>query len=581
MFERFVDSSLSSRTRALRLGLCLTVALDGCASSPGDAPCPEGRRSCGECIDVQTDVWNCGSCGSICDAGAECREGACVCLRGHECGGSCVDLESDPSHCGGCDVTCGGGLVCSRSACKASCDQGLTLCGASCVEVATDPSHCGECGVVCEPGQLCASGQCACSGGRVDCGAGCTDLTMDLLHCGECGRACGEGSVCAEGECVAISPGAGGAPGAGGGALSSGGAPAAGGQSGAGGSGASVGGSVSGGASAGGAPGSGGAFGSDCEGKEGFSVRNGKLYDKNCREFVLRGVNYPYTWFSSRSLSADLAAIAKVGANSVRVVMATGARWTRTSGAELTSILAAAKANKLIVVLEVHDMTGYAEQAGSVPLAEATSYWTASEIVSALLGQEAYAIINIANEPNGNDTSPDDLSSGPDIWAPSHAAAVQVLRSAGLHHTLMIDGPHWGQDWRNVMREGGGKRIWDADPDKNLIFSVHMYDVYGSAQTVTSYFNRFLENNEAPLVVGEFAADHGPGKEVDEGTIMMFAESLGIGYMGWSWSGNGDGLGSLDITQEFNVASLTAWGNTLVHGPFGLMATSETCSVFE
>lgn len=331
---------------------------------------------------------------------------------------------------------------------------------------------------------------------------------------------------------------------------------------------------AAGGNTSGGAPGSGGGGGQGCQGKLGFYVEGGKLYDKNCQEFIMRGVNYPYAWYSTRDLAADMSAMKSVGANVVRVVGATGARWTKTSGSTLTSIINAAKAQKMIVVIEVHDTTGYAEQSGSVPLSNATSYWTASDVASALKGQEAYVIINIGNEPNGNDTSPDG-------WAPSHITAIQALRSAGFHHALMVDAPNWGQDWENTMRDGGGSSIWNADTEKNIIFSVHMYDVYGSSQLISTYFNNFLDRYDAPLVVGEFAADHGSGKEVDEGAIMMFAESLGIGYMGWSWAGNGDGLGSLDITTNFNVGQLSSWGNTLVNGANGLKATSETCSVFE
>jgi mannan endo-1,4-beta-mannosidase len=131
------------------------------------------------------------------------------------------------------------------------------------------------------------------------------------------------------------------------------------------------------------------------------------------------------------------------------------------------------------------------------------------------------------------------------------------------------------------MRNGGGSSIWNADTLKNLIFSVHMYDVYGMANTVTSYFNTFLMNYEAPLVIGEFAADHGEGKNVDEDTIMSFAETLGLGYLGWSWSGNGDGLGSLDITNAFDASSLTTWGERLINGENGIAATSVPCTCFD
>lgn len=331
------------------------------------------------------------------------------------------------------------------------------------------------------------------------------------------------------------------------------------------------------GSAAAGANGNAGAGGSGlppgCGTETGFYVESGILYDKNCNEFVLRGVNYPYTWFSTRNTQQDLAAIAEKGANAVRLVLSSGGRWTRTTASALTMLIDAAKAAKLVSVVEVHDTTGFTEQAGSVALSNATDYWTAADIAAVLKGQEAFVIINVANEPNGNDTSAD--------WAPSHVTAVQALRSAGFTHTLMVDAPNWGQDWENTMRNGGGSSIWTADSLKNLIFSVHMYDVYGTANTVTSYFNTFLMNYEAPLVVGEFAADHGADKNVDEDTIMSFAETLGLGYLGWSWAGNGDGLGSLDITNDFNASSLTTWGERLINGANGIAATSEPCTCFD
>jgi len=322
----------------------------------------------------------------------------------------------------------------------------------------------------------------------------------------------------------------------------------------------------------GGAGGSGGSP-PGCGTETGFYVEGGLLYDKNCNEFVLRGVNYPYAWFSTRNVEQDFTAIAAKGANAVRIVLATGDRWTRTAPSTLTSLIDAAKAAKLVSIVEVHDTTGFSEQADSVALANATSYWTASDIANVLKGQEAFVIINVGNEPNGNNTSA--------TWASSHVTAVGALRTAGLTHTLMVDAPNWGQDWENTMRNGGGSSIWNADSLKNMVFSVHMYDVYGMAATVTSYFNTFLMNYEAPLVVGEFAADHGSSGNVDEDTIMSFAESLGLGYLGWSWSGNGDGLGSLDITNNFDANSLTTWGQRLVGGANGLEATSEPCTCFD
>ncbi|HEY3496351.1 MAG TPA: cellulase family glycosylhydrolase, partial [Polyangiaceae bacterium] len=347
---------------------------------------------------------------------------------------------------------------------------------------------------------------------------------------GSGGRSGGSGgSAAGGGGRTGGGSGAGGSGAAVGGGTSGGDGGGSGGSSASTGGGGTSGGGTSGGGTSGG--GSGGSAGgsSNCV-ATGFHVKDGVLYDVKCNEFVMRGVNYPYTWFATRNTQQDLGAIAATGANAVRIVLSSGGRWTRTTGSTLTSILGWAKAAKLVSIVEVHDTTGYSEQSGSVALSNATSYWTSSDIAAALLGQEPYVIVNVGNEPNGNNTS--------NSWVSSHVTAVEALRNSGYEHTLMVDAPNWGQDWENSMRDGGGVPIWQADASKNIVFSVHMYDVYGSSSTISSYFNGFLSAYDAPLVVGEFAADHGDSGNVDEDTIMSLAENLSIGYLGWSWAGN-------------------------------------------
>ena len=325
----------------------------------------------------------------------------------------------------------------------------------------------------------------------------------------------------------------------------------------------------------GGAAGSGGNEG-DCS-ATGFHVKAGKIYDKKCNEFLLRGINYPYAWYATDGASR-FSDMAGQGANAVRVVLASGDQWTKTPVSTVAEIISWLKDNQMIGILEVHDFTGSGESAGAVdPTDKAVSYWTS--IKSALDGQEAYVMINIANEAFGNfDTAAEDE----DRWENFHVGAVAALRDAGFSHTLIVDAPNWGQDWRNIMRDNANDsvtNIFEADPDGNVVFSVHMYDVYGSASTVQSYFSSFLAHGY-PLIVGEFAADHGTGKEVDEGTIMAECASRGVGYLGWSWSGNGSGLESLDIAQNFNAQNLTPWGETLSHGDHGIANSAEICSVY-
>jgi mannan endo-1,4-beta-mannosidase len=50
--------------------------------------------------------------------------------------------------------------------------------------------------------------------------------------------------------------------------------------------------------------------------------------------------------------------------------------------------------------------------------------------------------------------------------------------------------------------------------------------------------------------------------------------------MGWSWSGNSADLVSLDITLSFDVNSLSAWGNALIHDTNGIANTSQICTCF-
>jgi mannan endo-1,4-beta-mannosidase len=105
-----------------------------------------------------------------------------------------------------------------------------------------------------------------------------------------------------------------------------------------------------------------------------------------------------------------------------------------------------------------------------------------------------------------------------------------------------------------------------------------MYGVFDTAAEVTDYLGKFQTAN-LPLVVGEFGIDHSDGNP-DEATIMATAQQLGVGYLGWSWSGNGGGVEYLDMVTAFNPASLTAWGERFINGANGIKATSKEATVF-
>ena len=297
----------------------------------------------------------------------------------------------------------------------------------------------------------------------------------------------------------------------------------------------------------------------------GFTVSGTRILDANGNAFVMRGVNHAHTWYPDRFSS--LADIKALGANTVRVVLSTGDRWTRNDATDVARVIAECKRLRLICVLEAHDTTGYGEDAAATTLARAVDYWVS--IKSALDGQERYVIINIGNEPYGNTNAA--------AWTADTKSAISRLRAAGFAHALMVDAPNWGQDWQFIMRDNAAS-VFASDPQRNTIFSIHMYGVFDTAAEITDYLGRFQTAN-LPIVVGEFGHNHSDGNP-DEDAILATAQARGIGYLGWSWSGNGGGVEYLDMVTGFNPAQLTSWGERLFNGANGIRATAREASVY-
>ena len=215
-----------------------TVAAPVATATPTPVPprqesCLPGLTRCGgACVDVLSDVRNCGVCQLACSAGAACIGGSCICPpdRATSCNGVCVDLGSDRNNCGRCASVCESGLVaaeCRGGACvRADCAVGLEYCGAVdlCRDLSSDPAHCGACARACMPGEFCSGGVCQpsvpiadipldepppdglspCLPGLVDCGNGiCVNIFIDSFNCGGCGITCTPPAGCDGGVCVA------------------------------------------------------------------------------------------------------------------------------------------------------------------------------------------------------------------------------------------------------------------------------------------------------------------------------------------------------------------------------------------
>ncbi|MBN1309326.1 MAG: cellulase family glycosylhydrolase [Chitinispirillaceae bacterium] len=295
----------------------------------------------------------------------------------------------------------------------------------------------------------------------------------------------------------------------------------------------------------------------------GFSVSGTKLLDAKYHEFIIRGVNYAYAWYTG-TINQSLPAIAKAGANAVRIVLADGGKWSKVSSSSVQQLINVCSQYKMVAVLEVHDATG---DDGEGSLLKAAQYF--ADMAGMLKGTEDRVIINIANEWYGSWKT--------DPWAAGHKKAINVVRDAGLEHTIIVDAAGWGQYPASIHEKG--QEVFDSDPLKNTMFSIHMYEYAGpDASTIKSNINGVIGQGLC-LCIGEFGFKHTDG-DVDEQYILDYCQDKHVGWLAWSWHGNGGGVEYLDLAYDASGSSFSDWGNTVINGRNGLKETSKTCSVF-
>ncbi len=297
----------------------------------------------------------------------------------------------------------------------------------------------------------------------------------------------------------------------------------------------------------------------------GFTVDGSRLLDANGNEFVMRGINHPHNWYANKDIIA-LPAIAEAGCNTVRIVCGSGIQNSKDSVEMLSALISKCKELKMIVVLEVHDITGKDDIAS---LEQVTDYWI--EVKDALIGNEAYVILNIANEWVGKWDSK--------IWRDGYTAAIPRLREAGIKNTIMVDAGGWGQYGKSIADYGA--EVLASDPEGNTMFAVHMYGSAGKDEASIESNITGATNQELCIIVGEFGHTHSDG-DVNEAYIMQYCNENNIGYLGWSWKGNSGGVEYLDIALEWDGSELSPdWGEILINGENGIKATSKICSIFE
>jgi mannan endo-1,4-beta-mannosidase len=337
--------------------------------------------------------------------------------------------------------------------------------------------------------------------------------------------------------------------------------------------------------------------------KQTFHTQGRHLHDFAGNKVILRGVNKMSVFDNEDPVgSISFPEIRKTGANSVRIVWAIRTKLGPTDPTRLDALITTAKANHLIPLIELHDATGVWRR-----LPDLIDYWTQPEIVSIIQKHEEYLLINIANEAGEPEDAPDHDPVSEDQFIEGYSQAIQRMRTAGIHTPLVVDASMVGKNLDRL--DATADRLIAADPEKNMLFSVHLYwPKFGGADA--NFIRSKLEHSVSlgyPLIVGEFSGYGGwagldennvdengekkpksvcsPDGEIDYKTIIEVCHQNEIGWYVWEW-GPGNDKGDppdplcvvMDMTPDRLFVNLKPeWAEEVaISSPFSIKNTSIT-----
>jgi len=309
----------------------------------------------------------------------------------------------------------------------------------------------------------------------------------------------------------------------------------------------------------------------------GFFVQDRTIYDANGAEFRVRGVNHTHWWGSNNTQAIPYMKAAHV--NTVRAVFGPGQSDAPTPEAR-QAVAEQYIAQGIVPMVDYHNAT-CDENPESV--AAAVDFWLGPD-KTWLQTLERYVMLNITNEWGPNST----------VWRDAYKTAVARLRQAGVRNLLVIDaGGQCGQNAESI--EQWGREIFDSDPEKNIVFSVHMYGFWvdPGASNVGAWDGRQpydidgelgrLDATGLPIVVGEFSSSTFNQVTYTTRTALAAFEKHGVGWLAWMWF-NPDGDGTVDVARS-NVytqsSDLTDFGHLLVEdSELGLLASARRATIF-
>jgi hypothetical protein len=221
-------------------------------------------------------------------------------------------------------------------------------------------------------------------------------------------------------------------------------------------------------------------------------------------------------------------------------------------------------ANGILVILDLHwTNSGTNVASGQQPMADldhAPAFWTS---VANTFKSNSSVMFDLFNEPyisSGNSTNdwncwengstaPNTLPCNTESFAVAGMQTlVNAVRSTGATNVLLLGGLAYSNDLSQWLTHE------PSDPDHNLVASVHIYS--NNACTTTSCWSSVKA--QVPVLAGEIGEYDCADDFIDP--LMSELDSLGIGYLAWTWNGyNCGSTPSLITTQDGTSGTPTAY----------------------
>jgi mannan endo-1,4-beta-mannosidase len=295
-----------------------------------------------------------------------------------------------------------------------------------------------------------------------------------------------------------------------------------------------------------------------------FHVQGDVLLTPDGRPFIARGINLQYGDRPKAAYPA-LGVLHDQGANIIRLELRAD-----TSAHDLRRALNRAVRLKTPVMVMLWEKDVTCRHDSAVLRHYAQDLWRGrwSQVLLARKYQP-YLMLNIANEWGSSNNGFRD-------YLATYRELIGALRARGFRMPLVIDAADCGQNPASFT-DGRGATLEAADPLHNTIFSVHAYNRPWADHVKIDANLAALQATGLPFLLGEFGSRQlvEDGAAVDHLYLMQRAQAMGIGWIAWSWKGNGGPSQVLDMSKRYGRAELTQHGQDVINGPDGIRATAK------